>query len=82
MQKPYGHDLSNLWNSAQGKGFTPTLPGANQLEQDLWLKNITDTHGWPFPLRYPTTIHGFAFPNLKDLVQICEDLLLLVQQFV
>jgi len=82
MKRPYGHDLRKLWGVSQIKGFAPALPGTNQIEQDLWLGNITDTHGNPFPLRYPTKIQGFAFPNLNDLVQVCEDLLLQVKQLV
>lgn len=75
-KKPYGHNIVNLWASAQIAGFQLPDP------QPDWVAQLAQVYDKPFHLRYPLSFHGIVLPNLIAMLRGTESLVALAATFV
>jgi hypothetical protein len=74
--KRYGHDLETLWEKAAACG--PAVSGT----APQWCTILNAGHDQPYYFRYPTGLHGFAFPALVPMVTELQRILCSVEDLV
>lgn len=65
-KKPYGHNLENLWASAQTKGLVPQAPS--------WLGKLNKVHNFPYEGRYPMGLNMQVYPDPNQMMPGIQDL--------
>ncbi len=69
-RRPYGHDLTALWEKAIASGAKVTAP------RPEWVDHLQRVHASPYNLRYPLGFHGIVLPNQPLMVAGFEALVL------
>ena len=73
-ERPYGHNLGNLWKEAEAKGLKIQTMAPD------WVNRLSELHGGPrYLLRYSTGVHAIVGPPIKSMVSELGEILATVQ---